>query len=241
MDTGTASRPRRKVGRPARIDRAAIARVVATLAPEDLSVRSVADELGVSVAALYHHVSGREELMLLAAEQSAAKIPLPEDRDQHWAVWLFEWADYARRAFVAQPALLGQFTEGGIGLDKMVEHIDVALGLCVRQGFTEQEALDAYYLISGFALGAAIKEIRSKMMLSTGRTLEAEYRRVLLDVPADRLVHLRRMVETSISDAADSAETEFVEEVTTALAGIAVRRGDDWEQVVRLVRDFAGA
>lgn len=230
----TAAPSGRKAGRPARIDRAAIARVAGDLAPEDLSIRSVADELGVSVAALYHYVNGREELMLLAAEQSAARIPLPEDRDQHWSVWLFEWSNYARRAFVAQPALLGQFTEGGIGLDKMVEHIDTALGLCVRQGFTEQEALDAYYLISGFALGAAIKEIRSKMILETGRTLDVEYRLLLSSTGPGELVHLRRLVDSGVS-----AEAEFLEEVSTALAGIAVRRGEDWQHVVHLVREFA--
>ena len=129
-------------------------------------MRAVAAHLGVSVAALYYHVSGREELLLLAAEQSIDRIPLPADRDQHWAVWLYEWAEYARRAFGSDPTLLSRFIDGGIGVDRMVDHIETALALCVRNGFTEQEALDAYNLVSGLALGFAIRDIRLAAMAS---------------------------------------------------------------------------
>jgi AcrR family transcriptional regulator len=224
----------RRAGRPPRIDLAAIALVAGDMPLEELSIRSVADRLGVSVAALYHYVSGREELMLLAAEQSAAKIPLPEDRGQHWAVWLFEWADYARRAFVSQPQLLAQFTDGGLGLDRMVDHIDTAIGLCVRQGFAEREALDAYYLISGFAIGAAVKEIRIRSMAAAGRPVDVEYRVLLARRSAADLPHLRRLVDSGLG-----AEAEFLQEVTTALIGIAAQRGEAWEELVPLVESAA--
>src|SRR5512143_2491806 len=72
----------RRPGRPSRIDRTAIAKAAAELPLSELTVRSVADRLGVSVPAVYHYVSGREELMLLAAEQSTKRIPLPEDHGQ---------------------------------------------------------------------------------------------------------------------------------------------------------------
>jgi AcrR family transcriptional regulator len=42
--------------------------------------------LDVSIAALYHHVTGKDDLLRLAAEVSAQKVPLPQDTDQHWAV-----------------------------------------------------------------------------------------------------------------------------------------------------------
>ncbi len=222
----------RRPGRPSRIDRAAIARAAAELPLASLTVRSVADRLGVSVPAVYHYVSGREELMLLAAEASAARIPLPEDHGQHWAIWLFEWADYVRRAFVAEPQVLMQFIDGALGLDVMVEHIDAAIGLCVRQGFSEREALDAYYLVSEVAIGAAGSEIRERAAAEKGRPVEAEYLRLLARRPPEDLPHLRRLIHADIG-----AAPKFVQEVTTALVGIAARRGDAWQQVVVLVEE----
>ena len=197
-------------------------------------MRAVAAHLGVSVAALYYHVSGREELLLLAAEQSIDRIPLPADRDQHWAVWLYEWAEYARRAFGSDPTLLSRFIDGGIGVDRMVDHIETALALCVRNGFTEQEALDAYNLVSGLALGFAIRDIRLAAMAGSGRPLDVQYRLVLAAREPDGLPYLRRLVESGLD-----AEVEFAHEVSTALAGIAVRRGESWQDVVDQIAAFA--
>ena len=93
---------RPRVGRPPRISRQMIAEAAHQVGLDGLTLRAVADRLGVSIAALYHHVSGKDELMRLAAEYSAAKVPLPRDTGQHWAVWLVEWAEYNRDAFVAE-------------------------------------------------------------------------------------------------------------------------------------------
>ena len=60
MPTSTA--PRRKAGRPPRISRAMIAQAAHELGLEGLTLKAVADHLGVSVAALYHHVSGKDDL-----------------------------------------------------------------------------------------------------------------------------------------------------------------------------------
>ncbi|HEX5097651.1 MAG TPA: helix-turn-helix domain-containing protein, partial [Acidimicrobiia bacterium] len=100
---------RRKVGRPARLDRDMIAKAAHEVGLDRVTMKAVADRLGVSVPGLYHHIEGRDDLMRLAAEYSASRIPLPVDRGQHWAAWLLEWAQYSHDAFVAQPELLGQF------------------------------------------------------------------------------------------------------------------------------------
>ena len=83
-------------------------------------MRRVADHLDVSIAALYHHVEGKDDLLRLAAEVSAQKVPLPKDTDQHWAVWLFEWARYNQDAFLREPALLAQFLDGAITAESFV-------------------------------------------------------------------------------------------------------------------------
>jgi AcrR family transcriptional regulator len=220
---------RPKVGRPPRIDRAMIARAAYEVGLDRVTMKAVADRLGVSVPGLYHHVDGRDDLMRLGAEYSAAQIEVPVDHGQHWTAWLLEWAQYSHDAFVAQPALLGQFLNGSLGVERMVTHVDAVVGVLTRQGFTPGEAVDAYDLVSECALGAAVSEIRFGEATRSGRPVLAEYHRVLATEPPDAFPHLRDLV-SSLSGRAGS----FVDHVVTVLVGIAVRRGEEWRSILDL-------
>ncbi len=56
-------RVRPKVGRPPRISRQMIAEAANEIGLDGLTLRAVADHLDVTIAALYHHVSGKDDLM----------------------------------------------------------------------------------------------------------------------------------------------------------------------------------
>src|SRR4051794_21547357 len=128
-EPSAAGEHRPRLGRPPRINRQMIAEAAHDLGIERLTLRDVAEHLGVSVAALYHYVAGKDDLLRLAAEYSAARVPLPEDHGQHWALWLLEWATYNRDAFVARPGLLAQFLEGAISADAIAANVNAILGL----------------------------------------------------------------------------------------------------------------
>ena len=147
---------RPKVGRPPRISRQMIAEAANQIGLEGLTLRAVADHLGVTIAALYHHVSGKDDLMRAAAEFSAATVPIPQDTGQHWAVWLQEWAAYNHDIFLAQPALLAQYLEGAIPMETIAVNVDRILGLLVRDGFTVLDANAAYEVVTACALGSAV-------------------------------------------------------------------------------------
>jgi AcrR family transcriptional regulator len=216
----------RKVGRPARIDRAMIARAAYEIGLDRVTMKAVADRLGVSVPGLYHHVDGRDDLLRLGAEYSAAQIEVPVDRGQHWTAWLLEWAQYSHDAFVAQPALLSQFLNGSLGVERMVAHVDAVVGVLTRQGFSPAEAIDAYDMVSECALGAAVSAIRFTESARAGRPMLAEYHRVLATEPPDALPHLRDLVAS-----VDGRPGSFIDHVVTVLVGIAVRRGEEWRSI----------
>jgi AcrR family transcriptional regulator len=220
---------RPKIGRPARIDRAMIARAASEIGLDRVTMKAVADRLGVSVPGLYHHVQGREDLMRLGAEYSAAQLHVPVDRDQHWSAWLLEWARYSHDAFVAQPALLGQFLNGSLGVDRMVTHLEAVIGVLSRHGFSPVEAVDAYEIVSDCALGSAVGEIRQAEAARSGRPVAAEYLRILATEPPDALPHLRALVAVK-----GEAPKDFTARIITVLAGIALRRGEAWEPIFAL-------
>lgn len=210
----------RRVGRPRQVTRELIACAAYEIGLSDLTMRGVAERLGVSSASLYYHVRGREDLTRLVAEYSAARLVSPKDRGQHWARWLYEWAEYTRAAFVSQPGLLEQFLNGALARERILPNIDLVIGVMEREGFTPDDAMRSFTLISDVAVGSAVGEMRrggTKKFSTDG----ARRRQ------SDHLHHLER-----VSASYDDAGSLFKDKLCTVLAGIAVRRGDDPDVVV---------
>jgi AcrR family transcriptional regulator len=225
--------PSRRPGRPPRIDRAAIAQAAGEIPLDELTLRSVAERLGVSVPGLYHYVSGREDLIRLAAEQSALRLTMPVDHGQHWAVWFYEWADYICRAFVDDPELLKHFIDGAVSAETMAPVIDAAIGLCVRQGFTAGEAVAAYNLVSQCALGSAINTIRTERGRRDGTPFDLEVRALIArGVPMPHLA-------SALHEQELLGSASFRRQISTVLAGIAALRGEPWDEILPLLATIA--
>lgn len=235
-DTGAARRPRvstgapapttGRVGRPPRIDRDAIAVAVLEIGLDRASMKAVAEHLGVSVPGLYHHVRNRKELLLLAAERSLANVRLPEDRGQHWSEWLREWARYSRGSLVDEPELFTQFLSGALSWDSMVDVIDSVILVLTRQGFTAVEAQAAWDAVGRVALGSVAETIRQRAAAEGGRPRAAEVHRILAQRQRGELTGVRAVVDWD-----PHSEEEFEEDLTTLLVGIAVRRGEPWQEI----------
>lgn len=231
------SEPRPKVGRPPRINRQMIAEAAHELGLDGLTLRDVADHLDVSIAALYHHVSSKEDLMRLAAEYSAARVPRPEDRGQHWAVWLYEWAVYNREAFLARPGLLAQYLDGAISAQTIAGNVDLILGVLVRQGFSILEANAAYELVISYALGTAVSTIREREADKAGRAVLATEEQLAAYRESGALPHVRRLVDAIVRE----GRPPFHSQVATVLGGIALRQGRDGAEIDALLAEAAAA
>jgi AcrR family transcriptional regulator len=221
--------PTNKVGRPARIDRTAIAEAVLDLGLDGISMKAVADHLGVSVAGLYHHVGNRRELLVLAAEHSLSGVAAPEDTGQHWDEWLREWARHVFRSFVEEPEILVQFMNGGLRWDAMGDVLDSVIQVLGRAGFDPVEAMAAFDTAAQCAVGAAVQEIRLRAATSEGRSSLSELHRMVAGRPPDELVGLRALLDRPPI----RTEPDFDEHLTTVLVGLAVRRGEDWRSVAQ--------
>lgn len=212
----------RRVGRPATIDVDAIVRAVQEIGLEDVTIRRVADHLGVSVPGLYHHVRGREDMLRLAAERSLSRIELPRDRDQTWPAWLREWARYVRGAMSSEPELVRQYIAGAIATERIVDSLGLFVEVLHRRGFTGPAALDAWETISTLALGSAIEEIRERAATANGDPWSLRMHRGLARHAPDQWPTLRALVK----DAPERDSTaEFERHLSATLVGIAVRNG----------------
>jgi len=219
--------PGGKVGRPARIDRTAIAEAVLDIGLDGISMKAVADHLGVSVAGLYHHVGNRRELLVLAAEYSLSRVAAPEDTGQHWDEWLREWARHVHRSFVEEPEILVQFMNGGLRWDAMGEFVDSVIRVLGRAGFDPIEAMAAFDTLAQCAVGAAVQVIRERAAAEEGRSLLSELHGIVAVCRADELVGLRALLDLPLI----RTGPDFEDHMTTVLVGLAVRRGEDWEPI----------
>jgi len=212
----------KRIGRPPRISRQDIADAVLQIGFDDVTVRRVADHLGVSVPGLYHYVTGKDELLRMAAEHALSQVRLPEDHGQHWATWLREWARYTRNVMAQQPELVSQFVSGGLDDDRLIEVIGRALDVLARDGFEPSAAFEAWEAVSTMALGAAIDDIREQAAEADGRPWMARVFGSLARRDPDELPALRAIMASGRQRDRDAS---FEERLTTTLVGVAVRNG----------------
>ena len=136
---------------------AAIARTAARIADseglEAVSMRRVAGDLGVSAMALYRHVAGRRELLLLMADAVRSPSMLPEGKHR-WQDMLAHMADSLWHTFSAHPWLLG-IVLSPRRLVNLAAPADVErlLSSLSAAGLTEDEGFDCLFGVSAAVIG----------------------------------------------------------------------------------------
>ncbi len=71
-----------------------------------LSIRRLADALGVNGASLYHHFENKDEILVGAAELALSNVRTPEASDDNWRHWMSQNARNLRNALLEHPGLV---------------------------------------------------------------------------------------------------------------------------------------
>ena len=103
-------------------------------------MKAVADQLRVSVPALYHHVQGRHELVALVADALAEQVLLDERPGQPWRDWLHDAALDLRRMFERAPGLARHARGLGHLTPAILQLHEQACQRLVRSGFAPPQA-----------------------------------------------------------------------------------------------------
>ena len=77
----------------------------AALGLDGLSIRAVAERLGVTGPAIYHYVPNAEELSALVCDRVATRYPLPDPAGISWSAWMSEAAWNLRRMLESTPGM----------------------------------------------------------------------------------------------------------------------------------------
>ncbi|MER5637884.1 TetR/AcrR family transcriptional regulator C-terminal domain-containing protein [Kitasatospora sp. NPDC002227] len=155
------------MGRPSRplLSREGIARAALELVDEQgadgLTMRAIAERLGVKAASLYNHTSGKDELIDALAELVNAEIDLTHlAAAQPGAEWRGAVADYARSyraAFLRHPNTIALLARRQVGAERQLLGYEALLSALDRAGLAPADAAEAAAALDYLVLGSALE------------------------------------------------------------------------------------
>ena len=152
-----------------------------------LSMRKLAQELGVEAMSLYHHVANKDDILDGIVDVVFAEIELPSGQAD-WKAAMRGRAISAREALRrhrwATALMESRSTPGPAN----VRHHDAVLGTLRNAGFSVELAAHAYSLLDAYIYGFALQET-SLPFHSPEETAEVA-QTIMAEFPADQYPHL---------------------------------------------------
>jgi AcrR family transcriptional regulator len=175
-----------------------------------LSMRNVAERLGVQASALYGHVSGKQELIQLMLDRTALEIELPEPDPARWEEQVKEFARAARRALGSHRDLAGASLANIPTGPNTLGLIDRLLALLSASGLPRQAVAYAADLLPQFVTAAVYEESLFRQRLEREPAYFERIEAYFRAAPADRFPTLADLVtELTGPDEGPDARFEF--------------------------------
>lgn len=149
-------------GKPRRepLSRERVLRAAVELADEGgfdaLSMRRLADRLGVVPMALYKHVADKDALLDGMVDLVFAEVEFPGDSG--WRVAMRARASAMRQALLRHPWAVGRMESGTPGPANLRHHNAVMACLRSRAGLSFRMAVHAYSVLDAYVYGFALQE-----------------------------------------------------------------------------------
>ncbi len=161
-----------------------------------LSMHKLGAELGVQGMSLYSHVASKDALLdgIVEAMTSEAEIPPADGMD--WRDALRHLAREIRAMILRHPAAAPLLVSRPVMPTRRLEQVDAYVRLLMREGFTEDRALDVLRTVYVYAHGYALAEACFTRCAECGPWPGDELsqmRRVTQMVPRDAPDHLLRL------------------------------------------------
>lgn len=114
-------------------------------------MRAVAQALGVTDAALYHHFPNRDALLEAVVAKNVEKFPLPDD-DGEWAEWVRRFADKMRESLLKAPGTAEVVGRMGPAEASMLRVVEAFAQRLVDAGFSVRDAAQVYSMITSYVV-----------------------------------------------------------------------------------------
>jgi TetR/AcrR family tetracycline transcriptional repressor len=155
-----------------------------------LTMRRLAERIGIKAASLYNHVRDKHELLAMLADAVCAEIPLPEPT-KAWRMQLETLARDCRRVLIAHrdsARALAATPPVGLHRLRLIEGVLAALG---RAGLSDRAVADAGFVFNSYVVGFVLDETQGAAgdAAALGEARE-QIRAGFKSLPAERYPHL---------------------------------------------------
>lgn len=134
-------------------------RIVDEQGLEALSMRALAERLGVTAMSLYRYCESHDNLLNAVYDEiRAAYPPRKLTSEQSWREVATELARALRRAFAAHPNAAILFATRPVVTPRSAPHVDAALRRLVEAGFNLGIAANLLNSVSAFTIGLGLAE-----------------------------------------------------------------------------------
>lgn len=214
-------------GRPRLLNHEEIIAAAIEVGLETLTMKKLADHLGVGTATLYQYWSNRTELVQAAAVHALSDLDWPKDHGQHWSAYCWQFVEQVVDYLSEHPSLVLSNHARDFGYEVQFRLVEQFLEVLVVRGFSAEEAMRVYNVVGVIAFGGAVETVRQKQFklhdAEGGKAAKAQ----LESLGKDELPQLR----AALSEYTTSPREKIRDTLRGALIAIALERGEGAEAV----------
>jgi AcrR family transcriptional regulator len=156
---------------------------------ESLSMRKLAQALGVQAMSLYNHVANKDDLLDGIVDRVVSEIEVPS-LEADWKTAMRRRATSAHAVLLRHPwATMPLVSRVNVG-PAMLRYVDATLGCLVKAGFAFEMADHAWNAIDSHIYGFTLQELN--FPFETAEYSEAATQGLSL-IPADKYPYLNRL------------------------------------------------
>jgi AcrR family transcriptional regulator len=171
-----------------------------------LTMRRLAQELGIEAMSLYHHVANKDDILDGMVDMVFAEIELPSG-EADWTTAMRQRARSARAAMTRHPWAIGIMQWRSSPGPATLRHHDAVLRSCRDAGFSLQMAAHAFSLLDSYIYGFVLQEVN--LPFDDSSDLERVVEPMLLPFPAEDYPHLVELTTEHILQPGYSYGDEF--------------------------------
>lgn len=122
-----------------------------------LSIRRLADALGVNGASLYHHFENKDEILIGAAELALSNVRTPEASEDNWRHWMSQNTRNLRNALLEHPGLVPLIvSKRSLGMGARM--LNTSAERLMAEGVPSAAVMPLLDALELFAIGSALHD-----------------------------------------------------------------------------------
>jgi AcrR family transcriptional regulator len=131
-------------------------KIIATEGLRRLTMRRLADDVGVEAMSLYNHIPSKDALLDGLHERILVALEAPPPQARHWQAFARHQAHALHRALLAHPHAIPLFATRPAATPAAVARLDRYLAVLLEAGFQPLDALSVVQLVAQLVVGHAM-------------------------------------------------------------------------------------